>query len=208
MAYVRLAIEFLQVIAWPALVLYALVAYRDPLRRLLLVIPKKLAQTSKLSFGSLVVDMQTTLINVGDPALAKELPHLSRAAYEELLSMKGDDSVFSLIVHAGTEGQNGIQLTDPDELAVARELYRVGLIKGDEPVDTFIQYVQSLPHTPRPFGGTWISEASLSREQSDRLQNTFYKLTPRARRLYKVMVNVILSNLTSDSARAASASVD
>jgi hypothetical protein len=107
MEYLRVAIELLKALAWPALALYVLVVYRDLLRRILLMLPAKLEQTSKVSVGSLVFEMQTTLTNIGDPALAKELPNLSRAAYQQLLTMGHEDDVLTLFTLSGTTDEDG-----------------------------------------------------------------------------------------------------
>jgi hypothetical protein len=197
MEYLRIAVDLLKALAWPVLALYFLVVYREPLRA-------KLEQTTKVSVGSLVVEMmQTTLANIGDPALAKELPHLSRPAYEQLLSMQGKDDLrlFSSIEGLVVDGDEGIVLANTEKLAVARELTRMGLVESSEPLEGFIQFAEALPQEPSliPNVGTWILEKSLSDTQYRRLTSHACRITPRGQKLYEVMIGVILSTLTKDT---------
>jgi hypothetical protein len=203
MNYLHAVVELLLALAWPAVALYFLLTYREPLRDLILVVPKKLEQTSKFSFGSLVFEMQATLVNIGDPSLARELPRLSRAAYERLLTMQDDDDVITLITYHGENGGSGIVLAKEKKQKVALELERVGLIEATEPIKDFITFAKTLPQSSRPSGkGTWIPTNSLNEEQEGRLNAHNCKVTPRGRRLYEVMIGVVLSNLTGPSPEA------
>lgn len=199
MEYLRIAVDLLKALAWPALALYVLAVYREPIRRLVLIVPAKLEQTSKVSIGSLVVEMQTTLANIGDPELANELPHLSRSAYEQLLSMQNEDAVLTLVTFSGTADEHGILLPSSEEIEVARELTRMGLIESSEPLEEFIQFIEVLPQSPTPYdGGTWILRDSLSEIDYQRIVVHSCKITPRGQRLYEVLIGVILSTLTKD----------
>jgi len=163
------------------------------------MIPQKLEHATKVSIGSLVVEMQSTLTSIGDPALAMELPKLSRKAYETILSLQEEDDVLSLLTFIGGDGYKGIQLAEGEELKAAIELEQVGLIQCSEPIHSIVEFANSLPHKPEPYDDeeTYIPENAITKEQYSRLLGFNCKITTRGRKLYEVMIEVILSNLTT-----------
>lgn len=201
MEYYRITIELIKAVAWPLLVLYILIRYRVPLRRLILMIPQKLEHATKVSIGSLALEMQATLTNIGDVDLALEVPKLSREAYETILTLTENENILTLITFSGGQGGERLKLASPEEMEVALELERVGLIQGPEPIENFLTFAKSLPHKKSLLGGatTWILRDSVKEEEFLRLMRFYCRITPKGRKLYEVMIDVILSSLTAKS---------
>jgi len=79
--------DFLKTIIWPLIIVLVLILYGKQIGRLVKVIPDKVEQSSKMSFGSFSLEIDRAAKTIGNPELANIIKGLSEEAVKKLLEL-------------------------------------------------------------------------------------------------------------------------
>lgn len=144
--FLKLALEYLKVLAWPLLIVGLLAVYRPPIKRLIASLASKLEAAHSLTIGSFSLEVQRRASDLGSPKLARQIGQLSFNAIESLVLTPRSGTMALVNVNdfgapQGLPNEYGIPLQP--ELNGLRELVRRDLIVFSEPLDGYLSFLSS-----------------------------------------------------------------
>ncbi|MGB0064341.1 MAG: hypothetical protein WBP85_07830 [Terracidiphilus sp.] len=164
----KLALEYLKVLAWPLLIVGLLAVYRPPIKRLVKSLATKLEAADSLSIGSFSLEVQRRASDLGSPALARQIGQLSFDAVEALIRTPRSGSMCLVNVNDfGTPHEYGVPLGP--ELNGLRELVRRKLIVFSEPLEEFLSLLSSTGERREPNPSSESDDRTWYAAESDEL---------------------------------------
>ena len=206
----KLALEYLKVLAWPLLIVGLLAVYRPPVRRLIASLAAKFEAADSVTIGSFSLEVQRRASDLGSPNLARQIGQLSFDAIEALVRTPRSGSMALVLVNdAGAPhdlpNEYGIPLQP--ELDGLRELVRKEFIKFSEPLDGFLAFLKSKgeQREPNPTvqadDRTWY--ASDDPDLDKRCRNISYGLTNSGVKAVEAISKAVAVQLASAKVRKA-----
>jgi hypothetical protein len=189
--YLRLAVDLTRAIAWPVLVLAAVVTFREPVRDVLNVLPQKLSEAGRLSVGSFALEVQAQTRAQGNPELATILTGLSREAIQRLMSVP-EKTHFLIAYEYASIGEYTL-FTDKD-LDALNELATKGLVQLDEPLPTFRAWVMTR-FRKTDQGNSYKPIAPLSATERSRMIGQGFALTTLGSQAIRAIVNAVVQEI-------------
>ena len=203
MEELKLLVELIAAIAWPAVVFYVLIAFRDPLRRAINQLPKKLGEASKVSVGSFSVEVQARLSASGDTEVIKALPDLTRGDLEVIISLRDTSHSHGLVTRSQTgKDEESYSLPMVRDMDSLQHLDSLKLMRFTEPLTDFLSFFKALPqssHYNLPGRNPFVPKNQLNKDQIKRIESQAYSLTDTGRRVYDAIFSSVLQQLGDKS---------
>ena len=142
----KLALQYLQVLTWPLLIVGLLAVYRPPIKRIVASLASKLEAADSLSIGAFKLEVQRRVSDLGRPALAREIGQLSFDAVEALMRTPRSGTMSLVFVNdtgARQDLPNRYGIPLQPELDGLLELEKKKLIAFSEPLDGFLSFLSS-----------------------------------------------------------------
>jgi hypothetical protein len=182
-------VVLLSALAWPVAVLALFYLLHPQLVPILEVIPKKLAESTTVSVGSLSLQIEKKAEASGTPELADLITGLSQAAVEKLLET--GKSSFALV--SNEDGTDYYYLPLRADVAALRELARKRLLKFDVP---WAEFETALAAANLAFGQGLGSEVQrvqrkLSAAQKALVTKQSYALSEKGERAFDLIVRSV-----------------
>jgi hypothetical protein len=134
----RLVIEAGKVFAWPLLIGCLVVVYHHPLRGVMESLALKFSEASKVSIGSLTVEVQAKARESGNPELAAQVGALSPSEVLELLhTPRGNGGMNLVSVGHTLLGKREYGLPKPDVMKALDGLEQKQFIRFQEDLKTY-----------------------------------------------------------------------
>lgn len=174
-------VDLLKAILWPIIVLFIFFSYKTELGEIIRLIPKKIETSSKISIGSISLEIDKKARSTGNEELGGIIKTLSEKGIRRLLTL--GIGRYDVIVHSKIydNGKEGDSYTIPHDWDVLQELEKSGLLKADEPLEKFLSFFKSL----HPIGKTvYLSKDDHTSTSPDETYNQkFVELTMPVSRL-------------------------
>lgn len=199
MKEIKLIIQLIGVLAWPGVVLYVIISFHTPLKKLLEQLTKKFseASASRISFGSLSLELENRLQQQGAGILAEAARKLSRGAFDLILRLGDPNHHHGL----GSAGPNLYYLPDPKMLAIILELHQAKLLAFTEPVEEFLRFVQThslVKHVASSSGQGHVvlSKEGLTDIERKRVEHMNFRLNEEGKRVHDALLEILLTQLS------------
>lgn len=199
--YLKLSVELVKVLVWPAIVIVAFLMFRQPIEAIIEDMPLKFTEATKVGVGALTFEIQQQAKATGSVELAMRLGKLSPEAIK-LLIKTGTNKILLVGEYKGNNGGINDKFTLPteEELKVLRELEKNGLVDYEENLTIFFSWLQSplfeVVHSK------WDNERisfkpvrTLSPEELDRLKKESYHLSKQGIKAWQAVLNAIFKQL-------------
>jgi len=137
-------VDLIKVTIWPFMILVFLVFYGSEINQIIKIIPEKLESSSKISVGSLSLEIEKSARITGNFELADIIKNLSENGIRKLLTLGSGPHSLMVRNEINDHGQQKKAYSIPIDIEVFQELEKCDLLKADEPIDKFISYFKSL----------------------------------------------------------------
>ena len=193
--YFETSVSLIKAIAWPFIVLLLFVILHEPIIKLIKLLPDRVAQSTKISVGSLSFEIQQAATASGNPELADLIGGLSTSAIEELLSLGK-----SFHRYVGSNDEEQIYYIPNETIKrTLLELEKAGLLKFDMPMDEFDRFLNGLNLVrvnPNDVNDTGYKPTRpLSPDEKNKLKAQDYSLTPVGKRAFELITEVVAQNI-------------
>ena len=121
--------ELIKSLSWPIVALIVLLTFHGPLARVISLVPQKLEDATKVTIGTLSVEIQQKALMQGQTKVADGFSKLSPGAVARLLRY-GKGTTHSVISH-NLEGTR-LNYPEPMSMKYELELQKVGFLKFSE----------------------------------------------------------------------------
>ncbi len=206
--------DLLKAALWPIIAVIVFFSYKDDIGKVIGIIPKKFEDSSKITMGSITLEIEKTARSSGNAELGKIIKNLSERGISKLLTL-GQSSHMVMYntanSHGGPEEHN---FKTPSDMDVLLELEKNGLLTGDGSVEEFFDFVKSLDHTTEvvyayPDGTESqsssddafrverlkIEHAILSKQQYKKLDDYTVRLSDDGRKAFEIVIKVIADQI-------------
>lgn len=192
----RVSVDLVSAVAWPMLVAVLLVAYRQPLREITSALPQKFLAASKVSVGSLSIEIEEKARATGNPVLIQSLHGLSPEAVKYLLEI-GRTGIPLFVEGKTFGGPKAYSLWVNDRMPVIRELASRGMLEFGEDLDPFLAWVKSRFRVVRDRDGTelFVPTPPLLPAEERRLRAQFYGLSPLGKQAWDSVLAAVSKEL-------------
>lgn len=196
----KLFVELVKVLAWPAIVVGAFLMFRQPIEAIVEDLPLKFSQASKVGVGALTLEIQQQAKAAGNPQLAMRLGKLSPEAIKLLIEV-GESRVILVGEYINTgEGKDKFTIPTVDKLKVVRELEENGLIDYEEDLDSFFTWIQSplfeVVSTQWDYKiQSFKSVRPLLPAELERLKKQSYRLNKLGKKAWQTVLYAVLEQL-------------
>jgi hypothetical protein len=136
--------DLLRALAWPLLILLAFLVYRTEFNAVIRLIPEKIRSSSKITVGSLSLEIERTAREQGETELGAIIQNLSEPGIRKLLTLGSGSHSLAVRDDIDRQGRQKNALSLPPDLADFLELEKSGLLDADEPIETYAAYFRSL----------------------------------------------------------------
>lgn len=198
----RLVLDYLRVLAWPVFAAALLLTYRPPLGRMAATLARKFDAASKVSLGSLSLEVAARAREVGSPALADSIGELSEKAVTELLRLGGGGGTHRLVSTKDAFPASTFGIPDSLTLAALRELDDKGFVAFREPLPAYLDYVRSVSANEddqrNGSDRTWLTVRDPERADTTRIVRQNYALTPAGARAVEAITKAVASQLARE----------
>ena len=194
---VKLAIELLRIVAWPALVLALVIVYRVPIRSVMESLATKFAEASKVTIGTLSLEIQEKARQIGSSELARQVGTLSPSAIQELLQTPQHGTMI-LLSTGEQDAVSTFALPSQSVLGALTELESKNMIRFREKLGSFMSFFRALPMRQiegAPERTTYAPTRSLSDTEVKRLNGQGYELTDTGRKATEAIVQAVVEQL-------------
>jgi hypothetical protein len=137
-------ISLAKAVSWPVVVLVLYFQLRVPITKLFEELPKALSQSSKLTIGSLSVDIQRS-VALSDSHLAEKLKGLSEGDIQELLDLYPNGWGWV----GSSDDKTHYYFTKEDKIDRWKKLEKLGLVTFTMAPDAFLKEIEHYPWTNR-----------------------------------------------------------
>ncbi len=196
-------VDFASAVAWPTVILLALIYFRTPIEEILVAATRRLDAISKLTLGPLSVEIRSYLQNTGDLELQEALSKMTRPAFRLLLQCSEKNTTRGLC-YEQAKGEHSIPvlgISFGEQYEAVRELERLGLAIATEPLWEFEAYFERLPsYTIQRRAGYisgWVSKAQLADEDIERIRKMSWGLTDLGQRAYDAVLTVVVRQIST-----------
>jgi len=194
--FLKLIIEGIQVLAWPILTVILVLMYNRPLRKMLDSLSSKFSEASKVSIGSLSLEVQAKAREAGNPKLAREVGTLSPPAIEQLLRTPRVGDMI-LLSTSDYQGNRNYGLPKLDEMNALRELEQKGFIKFREKLEPFLDKLHALRNTSIPNSDrVWFAASGpVASSTDEKFRKQGYTLTDLGHQAVDAIVKAVAAQL-------------
>ena len=192
-----LVLEFAKALVWPVFITVMIIVYRKPVRAVLQNLIDKFSQASKVTIGSLSLEIQQRVRQAGNPQLARAVGELSPGAIAELLRTPRGGRMI-LVSTREEKGAMDLGLPSTEHLAVLQELESQGLLRfSPKSLKDFQRFVRSFPAKPsrtpnegRPY---WIKASSITGKKAKEIEEEGYEFTKEGRESADAVIVAVAS---------------
>lgn len=195
-SYIELISKIFGLITWPVVAIAIVLLFYGPIRKMADMLPDKFEKSSEISVaGIMSLKLQEEAKATGNEELAAIIRGLSQDAIKWLLQI-GEGSHRVVGSDDGSTG-NVTNFTFPEYYPIWKELEAKGLLKGDEKLDDFEAFFQSLnPKVGLVPNVYEVPESSLNAEQKARLLGNSVDLTDSGKKAYNIIIKVVADLIT------------
>lgn len=195
--------------------------YKSDLNKIIGLIPKQIEKSSKISVGSLSLEIDRTAKISGNVELAEIIKKLSEKGIRKLLTFSSISH--AVLVHSKAKDTNEEYFTLPSDIDVVLELEKNGLIKGNSHIDKnltvedFISLFKTFPSkkvaiymSPEGFSmdekyGKFTEKITQNRvfgsqlrpDELAQLNNYTIQLSDQGKKAYEIIVHVVAEQINS-----------
>ena len=197
--------EIIVALAWPVVVVFIAIWYREPLHRILTLLPFKLRNTKKLEVGKISLEIENRAIASGFPELTESLKNIPPESVKELLRKQDNDHGISFhgIWH-GKDGDQTILMFPPaHQVEALQDLRNRGLISVAEDFDSYFEKLDNLGYIRTETEdniyynlGSDIDE--IHTEKMMEITKMHISVTPRGRMAVTALIDAMSSQLAED----------
>ena len=201
----KLVIQLIEALAWPGVTLYVIISFRVPLKNLLERLAKKLGESSKskISVGSLSIELENRLQKLGEQNLAVAVRSLPRSAFDLILRLGDTNHHYGF----GSNANDSYYLPSHKMMANIHELHRAKLLAFPEPLEEFLHFVRTRPlfkYVPDPSGQDALGHAILPKEglsesERKRVEHMSFRLNEEGKHVHDTLLDILLAQFTENS---------
>lgn len=136
--------DLIRAMIWPLVILIFFIAYHGEFTKIVTLIPSEIERSSKISIGSMTLEIEKTARSSGNGKLAVIIKNLSEKGIRKLLSMGSGSHSFMIRSKLFKNGTTENGFTLPIDTDVLKELEKKGLLQTNEPIDKFLSYFKGL----------------------------------------------------------------
>jgi hypothetical protein len=210
--WARTIVDLLKILAWPLLVLYFFFVVEAPLLEIFRQLPNKFSQATKVTVGSLSLEIQEKAIKSGNPALAERLGKLSAQAIEQLIRTDKTGKIVLVGLGDRRRGENAYTLPPRSALNALLELEARGLIEFREDLGAFLEFFQKLPLKRETESVSdrdrFLVVGPITSQQREQLDSQVYFLTDLGHQAYEAVVDAIADQLAASESIKQEPSLD
>lgn len=208
----KLVVDVLRILIWPALVVGAFVVFKQPVLSIANELPLKFSAATKVGVGSLVLEIQQQARASGNPQLASRIGKLSPEAIRHLMEMGQSHMI---LIGSGKDPDGNTTYFYPEENRVqaARELAANGLVEFKEDIDGFFKWIKSDRfRRTSPYGRSdsrsFAPTSPLTPTEELRLKEQYYKLNDLGKKAWQAVLEAVLEQLRAPVEKDAPRSAD
>jgi len=195
----RLLVELVRTLVWPAILIGAFIAFRQPIQTIAEELPLKFSAATKVSVGSLVLEIQQQAKATGNPQIAMLLGKLAPEAIKLLLETGRNP--MGLV---GKGPSDTFSIPDEKNLKVIKELQAHGLVDSAEDIDGFLAWVYGgrfhfQPNRSDLGHQTFQPTTPLLPPETDRLNRQSYKLNSLGKMAWQAVLDAVLEQLRAQT---------
>jgi hypothetical protein len=188
-------IALLKVCLWPLVVLVIYFQLHGSITKVFEELPNLVSHSSKVTFGSVSLEIQNSISNSGDPTLADKLKGISEQEFEALMDLKGASSYWGGVSNDRREVWTPTQET----IGAWRGLRKRNLVEFSLDDDEFQKALSSLPfHKELKPGATYHSSRALTAAETDILHKQVVRLSSEGDRVIVAAVKLIISKFAEE----------
>lgn len=162
--------DLIRSLIWPFIILLVFIIYGSEINQIIKLIPKKIETSSKISVGSISLEIEKSAKQIGNAELGEIIKNLSESGIRKLLTL--GTGRFNIILRCEyrekTESEKAFSL--PHDISVLEELEKNGLIKSNDnmSLESFIAFFKR----KKPIERIWYGDPNASYSTSPETKTT------------------------------------
>jgi hypothetical protein len=175
-------------------VLFIYFQLRHPIRTIFEELPTLVSHSSKLSVGSVSLEIQNALSNAGDTALAYKLKGISESEFTTLLDLESGSHYWFGI----SDNKKEVWLPPPDTINAWLDLKRRGLVDLSVPPDEFEKVISSFKFSSQLASASVVQlPKPLTDEQVQKLRAQTVKVNDEGEKVVHAALRLFLNQLSN-----------
>jgi hypothetical protein len=192
-------VDGIRALAWPSLVVIALIVFYTPLQDIASNLATKLGDANKVSIGGLSLEIEAKVREQSSPELAKQVGSLSPIAIEELLRTSRSGAMTLLSIMSDSASPK-LGLAKKPRIDALLELSSKGFIEFDRPVGPFLAELRSFPIDKKASEDSehdwYLIPYAESSSNYQRFRRQGYKLTDKGKLASEAIVKAVSALLS------------